>query len=132
VARRARSGAEADVRCHQAQKGGRGASIRCVRLEHVGTRCGSSCWKPFVVGYGLIQHGMPPVNPCVRLRLTHPTELSLHLVKGMLFHLGQNEEPFVRARRPRTGVIRSVTATRARLPITRAVIHIGEFIPIKL
>ena len=69
---------------------------------------------------------MQHVNPLVRIRLTHPKELSLHLLNGMLFHIGQNEEQFVRDRRQRTGVIRSVTATRARLPINRAVIHIGH------
>jgi hypothetical protein len=65
------------------------------------------------------------MNPLVRIRLPHPTELSLHLLNGMLFHVGQNEEPFVRDRGQRTGAICSVTATRARLPINRAVIHIG-------
>jgi hypothetical protein len=30
---------------------------------------------------------MQHVNPLVRMRLTHPKELSLHLLKGMLFHL---------------------------------------------
>jgi hypothetical protein len=79
-----------------------------------------------LVGEGLIQHGMQPVNPCVRIRLAHPKELSLHLLNGRLFQGGQHEEQFVRDRGPRTGAIGTVAATRAGLPINRPVMHVGH------
>jgi len=69
---------------------------------------------------------MQHVNPLVRMRLTHPKELSLHLLNGMLFHVGQNEEQFVRARGQRTGVIGTIAATHAGLSINRAVMHGGH------
>lgn len=66
------------------------------------------------------------MKPCVRLRLTHPKELSLHLLNGMLFHVGQHDEPCVRHRGPRTGAIGPVAATRAGLPINRTVLQVGH------
>jgi hypothetical protein len=66
------------------------------------------------------------MNPLVRIRLTHPKELSLHRLNGILFHIGQNEEQFVRARGQGTGALWRVTATRARLPINRTLIHVGH------
>jgi hypothetical protein len=65
------------------------------------------------------------MHPRVRMRLTHPQERSVPLLNGRLFHVGQNEEPFVRDRGQRTGAICRVTATRARWPIHRAGIHRG-------
>ena len=75
---------------------------------------------------GLIQYGMQQMNPCVRIRLTHPKELSLHLLTGILFQVGQNEEQFVRECGQRTGVIGTIAPTRAGLPINRAVLHVGH------
>jgi hypothetical protein len=66
------------------------------------------------------------MNPCVCIRLAHLKELSLHLLNGMLFHIGQNEEQLVRDRGQWTGAIGTVAATRARLPINRAVLHVGH------
>ena len=66
------------------------------------------------------------MNPLVRMRLTHPKALALHRLTGMLLHLGQHEQPFVRARGPWTGAICRVTAIRARLPIHRLLIHVGH------
>jgi hypothetical protein len=74
----------------------------------------------------MIQHRMQQVNPLVRIRLTHPKELSLHLLNGILFHVGQNEQQFVRARGQWTGAIGRVTATCARLSINRTLIHVGH------
>ena len=69
---------------------------------------------------------MQHVNPCVRVRLTHPKELALHLLNGILFHVGQNEEQFVRDRGQRTGVIGTIAATCAGLAINRAGMHVGH------
>ena len=66
------------------------------------------------------------MNPCVRIGLAHPKELSLHLLKGMLFQVGQNKEQFVRECGQRTGVLGTIAVTRAGLPINRAVIHVGH------
>lgn len=38
---------------------------------------------------------MSEVNPRIRLRWRHPTELSWHRLHGMLFHVGQHEERLV-------------------------------------
>jgi hypothetical protein len=45
---------------------------------------------------GLIEHGMEEMNALVRMRWGHPKELSLDCLDGMLFQVGQHEEPFVR------------------------------------
>jgi hypothetical protein len=74
----------------------------------------------------MIQHWVEQVNPLVRIRLTHPKELALYLLNRILFHVGQNEKQFVRACGQWTGIICRVTATRAGLPIDRAVIHVGH------
>jgi hypothetical protein len=66
------------------------------------------------------------VNPWVRIGLTHPKELSLHLLNGILCQVGQHEEPCVRECGQRTGVICPIAATRAGLPINRAVMHGGH------
>ena len=79
-----------------------------------------------MVGQGLIQHRMQQMNPLVRIRLRHPKELSLHLLNGMLFEVGQNKEPFVRECGQRTGVIGTLAATRAGLPINGAVMPVGH------
>ena len=59
---------------------------------------------------------MQYVNPFVRMRLAQPKELSLYLLKGILFQVGQNEEQFVGERGQRTGVIGTIAATRAGGP----------------
>jgi hypothetical protein len=69
---------------------------------------------------------MQHVNPCVRIGLAYPKELSLHLLNGMLFQVGQNKEQFVRECGQRTGVIDTIAATRAGLPINRAVMPVGH------
>jgi hypothetical protein len=40
--------------------------------------------------------------------------------------VGQNKEQFVREGGQRTGVIGTLAATRARLPINGAVMHVGH------
>jgi len=45
---------------------------------------------------------------------------------GVLFQVGQDEESFVCHRRQGTVVIRTVSATRARLPINHTVMHGGH------
>ena len=64
------------------------------------------------------------MNPRVGIRLRHPKELALHFLAGMLFQIGQDEEPLVGHRQQRTGVIRRVAAACAGLPINGAVLHI--------
>ena len=64
------------------------------------------------------------MNPLVGIRLGHAKELSLHLLDGILFHVGQDEEPLVGHRWETTGVIRTIAATRAGLPINGAVLPI--------
>ena len=71
------------------------------------------------------------MNPLVRIRLTHPEELSLHLLNGILFQVGQNEEQFVCERGQWTGVIRTIAATCAGVPINRAVLHVGDKSPLE-
>jgi hypothetical protein len=66
------------------------------------------------------------MHPLVRLRLRHSKELSWHLLTGMLFHIGQDEEPFVSCRWERTGIIRRIAAARAGLPIKGAVLQIDD------
>ena len=50
----------------------------------------------------------------------------MYLLNGMLFQVGQNEEQLVRDHGHRAGAIGTVTATRAGLPINRAVMHVGD------
>lgn len=69
---------------------------------------------------------MQHVNPFVRMRLTHLKQLSLHLLNRMLFQVCQNEAQLVRDRGQWAGAIGTVTATRAGLPINRAVMHVGD------
>jgi hypothetical protein len=107
-------------------KRGGGPPVRRGRCAHCGKLCNCSGRKPLVACSGLIQHRMLHVNPCVRMRSTHPTELSLYLLHGMLFQVGQPEELLVRDRGPRTGAIGTVAATRAGLPINRAVMPVGH------
>jgi hypothetical protein len=68
---------------------------------------------------------MEEMNPLIGIRLGHPKELSLHLLDGILFQVGQNEEQFVRRRGQGTIVIRTVAAACAGLPINGAVPQIG-------
>ena len=72
----------------------------------------------------MIQHRMEEMNPLIGVRLGHPKELSLDLLDGVLFHVGQDEEPCVRYRRSGTGVRRTVTSAGAGVPINRAGRHI--------
>jgi hypothetical protein len=126
VALRDRSGGGAAVQGHHANKGGRGSLVRRLRLDHRGKRCSGAGWQPCLVSSCLMQHGMQPMNPCMRIRLTHPDELALPLLKGVLLHVGQDAASCVGHRRHGTGVIRTVAATRARLPITRTVMPGGH------
>jgi hypothetical protein len=75
---------------------------------------------------------MEHVNPFVRIRLAHPKELALYLLDGILFQVGENEEQLVRHRGQRTGAIGTVAATRAGLPINRALLHVGHKGPLKM
>jgi hypothetical protein len=74
---------------------------------------------------------MEQVNPRVRMRLTHPEELSWHLLNRMLFQVGQNEEQFVCERGQWTGVIRTIAATGAGVSIDRAVLQLGDQSPLE-
>ena len=121
-----RLGGGSDVQYHHANKGGSNSSVRRLRLEQRGKLCGRSGWKQLLVGSGLIQHWMQQVNPCVRIRLTHPKELSLHVLNGILFHVRQHEAQFVRDHGQRTGAIGRIAATRARLSINRAILPGGH------
>jgi hypothetical protein len=64
------------------------------------------------------------MNPLVRMRWRHPQELALHCLDGILFHVGQDEEPLVGHRRQRTAVLRRVAAACAGLPINGAILQI--------
>ena len=80
------------------------SSVACVlnsAANSAAVRAGSSV----LVGSGLIQYGMQHVNPCVRIRLTHPKELSLHFLNGLLLQVRQNEKQFVRECGQRAGGI---------------------------
>jgi hypothetical protein len=66
------------------------------------------------------------MNPRVRMRLTHPKELALHLLNRMLFQVGQHEEAFVRDRGQWTGAIGTIATARAGVPINRAVLPVGH------
>jgi len=66
------------------------------------------------------------MHPCMRVRWRHPHELSLHCVKGMLFHIRQQEESFVGSGESRTMGIGTVAAAGAGLPIPGAVLPIGH------
>jgi hypothetical protein len=66
------------------------------------------------------------VNPCIGIGLTHPKELALHLLHGSLCQGGQHTEQCVREGGQRPGVIGTRAATRAGLPIKRAVLHVGH------
>jgi hypothetical protein len=65
------------------------------------------------------------VNPWVCLGLTPPKELSLPRLTRMLLPIGQDQEECVRACGQRTSVRGPIAATRAGLPITRAVMPVG-------
>ena len=69
---------------------------------------------------------MQHVNPCVRIRLAHPKELALYFLNGILFQVGPNDEQLVGHRGQRTGAIGTIAATRAGLPVKRAVLHVGH------
>jgi hypothetical protein len=58
--------------------------------------------------------------------LRHPKELSLDFLDGMLFQVGQHEEEFVSHRRSGTGVIRTIAAAGAGLPIDGVVLPIDH------
>jgi hypothetical protein len=107
-------------------RGGGGPSSRHVRFEPRSQLCSCAGRKQLLVCSGLIQHRMQHVNPFVRMRLTPLKQLSLSLLKRMLFHVGQHEAQRVRDRGQWAGAIGTVTATRAGLPINRAVMPGGD------
>ena len=57
--------------------------------------------------------------------MAHPKELSMYILNGMLFQVGQHEEPLVLDRGQRTGARGTGAANGAGLPINRAVMHAG-------
>lgn len=67
---------------------------------------------------------MQEMNPLISIGLAHPKELPLHLLDRILFQIGQDEEELVRHRRQGTGLIRTVPAARAGVPINGAVPHV--------
>jgi hypothetical protein len=73
----------------------------------------------------MIQHGMAPMNPLVRMRWGHPKELSWDFLDGILLQIGQHQEQFVRHRGSGTMVIQTVTTACTGVPIDGAVPHIG-------
>jgi hypothetical protein len=83
------------VRSHREPKGGGRRGFGRWRRQHHGQVVGCTGRKQCLVREGLIQHRRPQMNPRVRIRLGHPQELSLHLLDGMLLHVGQDEEPRV-------------------------------------
>jgi hypothetical protein len=119
------SGDESAARYHPANTGGRGLALGLYCSEQGGYIVGCAGRKPLLRCEGLVQYGVEEMNPRIGVRLGHPKELSLHLLDGMLCHVGQHEEPCVRHRGPGTIIIRTVTAARAGLPINGAVPQIG-------
>jgi hypothetical protein len=93
---RDRWGGGAVAQCHPAKKGGRGHARRPFGRKPRGQVIGRPGWKPLLMREGLIEHGMEEMNALVRMRWGHPKELSLDCLDGMLFQVGQHEEPFVR------------------------------------
>ena len=63
------------------------------------------------------------MNPLVGIGLRHPKELALHCLDGVLFQVGEDEEQLVSHRWERTGLIGTVAAAGAGLPINGAVLH---------
>jgi hypothetical protein len=80
---------------------------------------------------GMIQHRLAEMKPRMGVRLGHPQELALDRWEEVLLHVGQDEEPWVRSRRYRTVVRRTVTSAWAGLPIAGAVRHRGHPRPLE-
>ena len=76
-------------------RGGRGHLLRLFRGEQRGQLIGGAGGQQVLVGSRLMQYGMKAMNPLIRIRLRHPKELALHVLDGVLFHIGQDEEPRV-------------------------------------
>ena len=126
VALQNRAGGGLDVRDHHAKTGGGGSSVCRVCLDHRGQLCSCASWQQVLVGSSLMQYGRQDVNPCVRMRLAHPNELTWYSLHGVLFHIGQHEAEFVCHRGQRTGAIGTIAPTRARVPVNRTVLHRGH------
>jgi hypothetical protein len=107
---------------HAQKGGGRGACGRLGR-ESRGQVVGRAGWKPRLGRERLMQHGLQPMNPLMRMRWRHPKELSLPFLGGILCHIGQDEEPFVGHGGEGTALIRTLAAARAGLPSNGAVLH---------
>jgi hypothetical protein len=75
---------------------------------------------------------MEEMNPLVGVRLGPPTELSLHLLDGILFYIRQNTEEFVGHRGYGTIVLRTVAADRTRLPSNGMLWQVGHKGPLKM
>jgi hypothetical protein len=60
------------------------------------------------------------------MRLAHPTELSLHVLNGMLLHIRQHAERFIGYRGSRTMVIGTITPACAGLPLNGTGLQIGR------
>jgi hypothetical protein len=74
------------------------------------------------MGSGLIQHGLQEVNPRMGMRWRHATELSLHCLTRLLFHIRQHEELCGGSCGSRTMVVCTVTTARTGVPINGAVL----------
>ena len=83
------------VRSHHEKKGGASRGFGGWRRQPRGQRVGRTGGKEVLVRQGLIQHRMPQMHPRVGLGWRHPQELSLHCLEGVLFHVGEDEEPRV-------------------------------------
>jgi len=85
-----RPGGGSDARCHPANKGGRHIR-RPADREHRGALVGVAGGQQLLMCSSVIQHGMQEMHLRMRIRLRHATELSLHLLDGMLCYIGEHE-----------------------------------------
>jgi hypothetical protein len=93
-----RPGGGSGARSHHAKQGGRHIR-RPVGRQHGGSLIGIAGWEQLLMRSGVIQHGMQEMNPLIRMRLGHAKELSLYVLDGILFDIGQHEEQLVGYRR---------------------------------
>ncbi len=112
--------------CQHANKGGRGHALRPFGREPHGQGVGRTGGESLVRRSGLVLPRMEERNPHIGVRVGHPKEWSLDFWDGMLFPVGQHEEPCVRQRGSGTMGIRTVAAARAEWPIEGAVLPLGR------
>jgi hypothetical protein len=111
---------------HHANKGRRGPRLALFAGQERRELSRRAGWQPLLLPSRVVQHGMEEMNPRSGMRLTHPQELSLQCLNGVLLHIGQDEEQRIRHRGYGRGLIRTVAAARARVSIKGVVCHVRQ------